>query len=264
MSKVQDALQKLPKPLLAETPELLAQNLANIDIFDGFGNLGMAPIDFEEKKYTSNVASSPMNPGGPTPPMPEISSQFSPPIVSPGMEFPQNLQDFNAPLEMNMNRVSQAPSQAVQNLSSAMMNSQQPQPQPQPQPQQQQQLPQQGMSQHVINVQSLQNLGANMSQQLNFGMSPENLNTTTVAGVAPGLMANQMMSRTPAPQRSNSFSMSAIPRTVGDFQALQRVKTEMATPQLAPAPQPGGLPGANRQQPPVNMALGEITFNSLQ
>jgi hypothetical protein len=119
MLAVGDVLPRLANPMLQNPPE--DAHLASIDIFDGFGNAGMAPIqmpmdtDYERKfsmvDYDQQFAPSGMHgsppdsdmtthspvSSGPTPP--DMSSHFvtsasSPGLMSPSMDFPHGLNDY--------------------------------------------------------------------------------------------------------------------------------------------------------------------------
>ncbi|KAJ2896394.1 hypothetical protein MKZ38_005578 [Zalerion maritima] len=259
MAKLHDTLLTLPAPMLSEVPEQLTQSLANIDIFDGFGSLGMAPMDYEEKKYmpasadmngSTTTGTMSMGAAPTTVSMADMTSPFSPAIMSPGgMEFPQTLQDFNSPLDMAMSPVARGPQQNMQGMTSSPpgMNMNPPPSQTQQQGPSMQQQP---MTPHQrMNPQQMQGMNPQMSMG---GMMPNGLMGR------PGHQHHQ-------PQRANSFAMGG-PRTVADFQALTRVKTEPQVSQLSQAPQPGGIPGQQPNMNPHNlgMNMSEIDFSNLR
>ncbi|SPN98675.1 related to transcription activator amyR [Cephalotrichum gorgonifer] len=271
-----EALPRLISPVLQNAPEAVAANLANIDLFDGFGNAGMAqpppqmgfslegeqfamgdyekkysPAEYDRKFSMPSVSgNSPDSRGGDTsngslpphgtpPDMAPTSYGTSPPLMSPGSDFSQGgVNDFTAFPDMMMSRMGQnnpasgmngqTPHQGHcpmpniqgqnlgqmhgQNLGGQMHGSGPPQCQPQPPTGQvnahnlanrapgtpQQGMPQQGMMGH-------QNKGMPGQMHMMQGMNPG------------GNMAVQL-------QRSGSFAHpgQAMPRTVGDYNILQR------------------------------------------
>lgn len=242
-SKITDILPRLTNPMLQDAPENCA--MANIDIFDGFGNAGMAQpaqmhmqmdTDYDRKfsvaeyeKYndmggsgsdsgSANAASvAPMGNSSAA----EMNSPFgsSPSVMSPSMEFPRHdMNSFCNPMqEMVMSPLGPG----------AQMNSQQHH-LLQNQYMSQQQI-QQGLQQHHGSI--------SQSQSMNSFASPptpnqQGMNTASMPShpMAQGMqhsaaMMNQMRQ---APQRANSFATQPggqIPRTVGDFHALQRSTT---------------------------------------
>jgi hypothetical protein len=80
----------------------------------------------------------------------------------------------------------------------------------------------QGLNPNNINPPPNINLASQM--HLNQGLSG-GINTS----IAQAVSNNNLMARAPPPQRTNSFAMGGLPqiRTVGDFQALQRVNSDM-------------------------------------
>jgi hypothetical protein len=257
LSKVNDVLPRLANPMLQNAPE--NSNLANIDIFDGFGNAGMAQppppqmqmsldtnfdrkfsVSEYDKKFsisemssTGNDASSSNGSTGQSSMPPasaaDMSSPFvsSPAIMSPGMEFPHGLSDFACtPMsDMVMNpmahpgginpQATQHQHHGMQTLQNQCLNSQQ---------------IQQGMGQHHNGHGT--NLSGLSPQQLQNGqgMNSNPIPTShpmgqTIGGPGSSLMGS--IARQP-PQRANSFAMqpNAMPRTVGDFHALQRANSD--------------------------------------
>ena len=230
MSKVTAALPKLASPMLQNAPETAAV-ACNMDIFDGFGNPGMCPSgpvygDFEHKfavPHFDEMSSDSNSPNGPPSSSNDMNSPFasSPSIMSPGGELPHGLQDFNSMPEMVMSPISHAPPPSIG--SSGGINTQQPQhsqhsplsPFPNPNPQMQ------GLNPNNINPPPNINLASQM--HLNQGLGG-GINTS----IAQAVSSSNLMARAPPPQRTNSFAMG-LPqiRTVGDFQALQRVNSEL-------------------------------------
>jgi hypothetical protein len=265
MSKVHEVLPKLCNPILQEVPECLAQNLAEIDIFDGFGNLGMAqppqPMmkmeDYDHKFVPRINTDTPSSHGLPTT-TGDISSPFSPAIMSPSLEIGPGLRDFNSMPDMVMSPVGHGPPSMMPQSS---MNPQQTQQQALTPPQMQQQ---QTINPHQMSLSPPQQMQT-MNQQSNMGMpalSPQQMQSQGMPGMSQNMMPGQMPIRPqPHPQqhRSNSFALQAG-MTVADFQALQRVKTEPQTMPMGQMgmPQPGiGMAG---QLPLPN----EIDFSALR
>ncbi|PKS11113.1 hypothetical protein jhhlp_002874 [Lomentospora prolificans] len=258
-NKLTEALPRLVTPMLQNAPECVSANLANIDIFDGFGNAGMAQappgqmhlgLDTEDldkfgvpdydRKFSlasmnnSSPDSSMGNNGSATMSMPpgtspDMAPSFatSPPIMSPGIDFSQNMNDFSFP-DMMMQRMGGQNSQPQMNQQHSgmpMLQSQNFNPQ-QMHGQMGQQSPQ---SMGVLNSQTPSQMGnpqqSMMNQKQNIqgqmpmmhAVSPQGANM-----VSPGMGIEQ--------QRGKSFTLAShpahqapgIPRTVGDFHALQR------------------------------------------
>lgn len=211
LSKVGDALPQLTNPMLQHAPE--NTNLANIDIFDGFGNAGMAQpppmhmgmeTDYDRKfsvaEYEKQFKTEPgvhnSSPGSGPPALTPVSSNetqspfatSSPAILSPGVEFPHHVNDFGSFADMGMNAAH-----------AATMN---------PQQAQQLSLPPRCLG----------------SQQLPVPMS----HSTTPHPMGPNPILASMAR--PPPSRANSYiqQQPPIPRTIGDFQSLQRAASDMA------------------------------------
>lgn len=235
LDKVHDILPRLANPILQRAPEHVC--LSNIDIFDGFGNAGMAqpPIltDFKTEPYTSNgvphlqdipvMEQSSPNAGS------DLKSPYtigrSPPVMTPNGDYGAN-NEFNPMPEMLMSPMGQ-PQQS--SLGQAM-NSQQPH-----QQHSLHGLVAQSVSQnhHLSNQMSVDmhnNIPTSLNQASNFVNMGQPQNQ---AFSQPNhSMMNNMLHRTP-PQRQNSFLIhqhqhqpAQIPRTVGDFHALQRANSE--------------------------------------
>lgn len=87
LSKVHEVIPKLANPMLQNVPDSVANNLCNVDIFDGFGNAGMGQptpmMDDYEKKFVGTDSNS-SQASGPSPN--DLQSPFmsSPPGMSPG------------------------------------------------------------------------------------------------------------------------------------------------------------------------------------
>lgn len=232
MIKVTEVLPRLVNPMLQNAPE--NSNLANVDIFDGFGNAGMAQppqsqqmamqmdgdYDQYESKYNIEM-------GGSTPESatnsnsngtPQVSQQApsemngsfigSPPVISPAIEYQQGMNGFGCtPMsEMVMSPLGNQPNP---------MNAAHGQPHGQ-------------QHQHMA------------SQQINHheGMAPHHMNGIAQQGVrnqvntaAMGNMTSFPALRQP-PQRQNSFHMQSPQqiRTVSDFHSLQRPESDPRTP----------------------------------
>ncbi|KAI0848532.1 fungal-specific transcription factor domain-containing protein [Daldinia vernicosa] len=241
LNKVHDVLPRLANPILQRAPENAC--MQNIDIFDGFGNAGMAQppmMDFKTEPYTPGsmqhiqdigTDSAHSNSGDDMKsPFPIVSS---PPVMSPGVDYHNN--EFNSIPDI-MSPMGQPPQHSFNQQAS--LNPQQPHLQHQHQHQHQHHGLPHGMSQNHTMGNTMQtdmhtNLSHGLSQPTNMaGMSqqqslPQNPQFSIM---------NNMLHRQP-PQRANSFIMhppqhqhqhqpSQIPRTVGDFHALQRANSE--------------------------------------
>ncbi|KAI0118967.1 fungal-specific transcription factor domain-containing protein [Daldinia grandis] len=241
LNKVHEVLPRLANPILQRAPENAC--MQNIDIFDGFGNAGMAQppmMDFKTEPYTPGsmqhiqdigTDSAHSNSGDDMKsPYPIVSS---PPVMSPGVDYHNN--EFNSIPDI-LSPMGQ-PAQHSFNQQ-ATLNPQQPHLQHQHQHQHQHHGLSHGMNQNHTMGNTMQtdmhtNLSHGLSQPTNMtGMSqqqslPQNQQFSII---------NNMLHRQP-PQRANSFIMhppqhqhqhqpSQIPRTVGDFHALQRANSE--------------------------------------
>lgn len=204
LSKVHGALPKLASPMLQNAPENAACN--NMDIFDGFGNAGMAqpPVyggDYDGKygiARLDDMSSDSNSPNG-APSSNDMNSPFasSPGIMSPGglENIPHSLQtDFTSMPDMVMSPISHAPPSSLGIPRG--MNRQQ--------PQHSQHSP---MSPFPTSNPHVPNIG----QQMHLNQ---------------GIGNNGMMAR-PTPQRANTFAMRPQIHTVGDFQSLQRTPADI-------------------------------------
>ncbi|KAI1101238.1 fungal-specific transcription factor domain-containing protein [Jackrogersella minutella] len=234
LNKVHEVLPRLTNPILPRAPENAC--MQNIDIFDGFGNGGMAQppmmTDFKTEPYTPGsmqhiqdigTDSGHSNSGDDMKsPFPMVSS---PAIMSPGGEYHGT--DFNSIPDI-MSPMGQQPQHALGQQSS--LAPQQPHHQHQ----------HHGLASHSMNqshnvgnpmqTDMHANLGHGLNQPTNIASIGQQANITQNPQFG---MMNNMLHRQP-PQRQNSFIMhqqhqhqpSQIPRTVGDFHALQRANSE--------------------------------------
>jgi hypothetical protein len=253
LSKVNHILPRLANPMLQNAPEN-ANNACNMDIFDGFGNAGMAqPAMFQTDEYDNKfgiprieeLSNNSGSPNGTS--KNDVNSPFvsSPALMSPGGDIPHGLPEFNSIPEMVMSPMGGS---AASQHTSGSFNGQPTQQHQriQHQPQQQQQHPQQHQQHQSIsgfqnlNLHQSQNMNipsqamgmgqqlSNMGNGMNPGMNNNNMNNGLQSPLGPGMPGNNMMPRQ-APQRANSFNMAANPqiRTIGDFHALQRANSDM-------------------------------------
>lgn len=227
LNKAHEVLPKLVNPMLQNVPDSVAMNACNVDIFDGFGNGGMAQppamMDTYEKKYTPPDSSS--SQGGGSASGNDMHSPFVSSPISPVVELPNGLpNNYNPMSEVMMNQMGQ--STALPQVPTSN---------PPPTPHLQQvhtpisPMPtlnahmQNGINTSIEQPPNLsQNFGQSYNQGLPFmnGMGGQNLN----------MNGNNMMSRQ-IPNRANSFVINPNPqlRTIGDFQALQRANSDIST-----------------------------------
>ncbi|KAK4114840.1 hypothetical protein N656DRAFT_704789 [Canariomyces notabilis] len=232
LSKVQAALPKLASPMLQNAPENAAP--CNIDIFDGFGNAGMAqpPVysagDFDNKfavPHLDDMNSDSSSPTGAPSSGNDMNSPFvsSPAIMSPGMDIPHGLPtDFNSMPEMVMSPIGHAPPPSNMATSGGLNNQQTHHSQPP------------ASSFPAPNAQMQGITATNVNPPPNIRLASQiHLNQGLAAGIGTSLgqaVGNSSLLARAPPQRSNSFAMG-LPqiRTVGDFQALQRANSDMNT-----------------------------------
>ncbi|KAI1477600.1 fungal-specific transcription factor domain-containing protein [Daldinia eschscholtzii] len=234
LSKVHDVLPRLANPILQRAPENAC--MQNIDIFDGFGNAGMAQppmmTDFKTEPYTPGsmqhiqdigTDSSHSNNGDDMKsPFPIVSS---PPVMSPGVDYHNN--EFNSIPDI-MSPMGQSSQQSFN----------QPTPMNPQQPHLQHQHQHHGLSHGINQSHNMGTMQTDMHANLSHGLNqPANMSGMSQQQSLPQnpqfSMMNNMLHRQP-PQRTNSFMMhpqhqhqpSQIPRTVGDFHALQRANSE--------------------------------------
>ncbi|KAI0001385.1 hypothetical protein F4779DRAFT_604225 [Xylariaceae sp. FL0662B] len=248
LNKVHDILPRLANPILPRAPENAC--MTNIDIFDGFGNAGLAqpPIitDFKTEPYTpsgmqhiQDIATDPAHSNASSgadikSPFPMVSSPAA--IMSPGVEYPQG-GDFNSIPDI-ISPLGQAPQQPLAQQGS--LNPQQPHHQHHHHQHQHHSISSHGINQNHAVGNPMQtdihnNLGHNLSQSANIANmgQPQTITQTPQYNHMNHNLMNNMLQRQP-PQRSNSFIMppqhqhqqSQIPRTVADFQALGRTNSE--------------------------------------
>ncbi|KAI5865385.1 fungal-specific transcription factor domain-containing protein [Durotheca rogersii] len=259
LNKTHEILPRLANPLLQRAPENAC--LQNIDLFDGFGNAGMAqpPImtEFKTEPYTPGSMQHIQDIGTDSShsasgdemksPFPMVSS---PPMMSPGVEYPQD-NNFNSIPDL-MSPMGQAPQQALSQPGSINP----------PQPHHQHQhhnFSSHGMNQsHSMGNPMQTDIQTSLNQGMNQPPSIQNMGPQQNLTQNPqfNMMANMLPQHRPPAQRANGFMMhpqrphthqhqhqhhqhqhqhqhqhhqhqpSQIPRTVGDFHALQRANSE--------------------------------------
>ncbi|KAF4974358.1 hypothetical protein FZEAL_8736 [Fusarium zealandicum] len=212
MSKVTEVLPRLANPMLQNAPE--NSNMANIDIFDGFGNAGMAQppmqmpmeteytqkfsVDDYEKKYTADMSGNTpesmpnSNASNGTPPGTQQANDInttyvsSPSVMSPGIEYPHSMNGFACtPIsEMVMSPLGNGPPPSSINC---IQNQQQPMGSQGPQ----------GICQPQIN----NNMAAD-------GLHGQSINSTALP---PSHSINSMYNMRQPPQRQGSFQMQSQP-----------------------------------------------------
>lgn len=234
LSKVNEVLPKLANPMLQNVPDNVATNACNIDIFDGFGNAGMAQppvlMDEYEKKYNPHMDDLPVDSassqGGSSTSNNEMNSPFisSPPVISPGGEYAHGL-----------------PDNSYNPISGIMMN---PSHNGQAPPSNPPQTPH-SQHQHHPSIPAMQNIGAHIQTGLNTSMDqtpnvnmehqthnfgqPFNNGIAYMNAMSQNVSTNNMNRQ--GPSRANSFAVTPNPqlRAIGDFHALQRANSEMST-----------------------------------
>ncbi len=236
LNKVHDILPLVVNPNLQRVPD----NACNVDIFDGFGNAGMGqpplitefktepftpgpvPVPRMEDMVTDSGSSSgaPSNPDMNTP-FPMVSS---PAVMSPGIDYP-HMSDFNTIPDM-MGSLGQGPQPALGNPGA--MNHQQSQHQ---HPNISSQCMDQGSGLNNQLQHSMRNnlgRGLNQSQGIVGVSHSQNIAQTQGYNHMGQNIMNGLMHR-PNTQRASSYAIHQppqIPRTVGDFHALQRANSE--------------------------------------
>jgi hypothetical protein len=217
LSKVNDVLPRMVNPTLQNAPE--NANACSIDIFDGFGNAGMAqpavfPTEEYDNKYSVPRIEELSNDSGSNSGSAASNNEMNSPFVSsPAMMSPPSLEIPNG-LPNNFNSMSEMISPMSRSLGSSLVGSTTLQ-----QSQQQQQGP--PLSTFTNINSQMQNMGSNM-----------NMNSSTGNGMNSGLSSpmngNSMMGRQPQVQRANTFAMSPQEiRTIGDFHAVQRANSDL-------------------------------------
>jgi hypothetical protein len=222
LGKVHDILPKMVNPMLPNAPE--NAKMCNVDIFDGFGNAGMAqPAVFSTEEYDnkfamprieelSNDSGSNSGSAGTNN---EMNSPFvsSPAIMSPNLDMQHGLQNNYNNMSDIINPMARAAGSSIGNKGSI------------PGQQAQQQHPlfrMQSMTQPPSLNLTTQNLNMNQGMQPNSAIS-------NGLGSPMAMNGGNMMSRQqPQPQRTNSFAMTPQGiRTIGDFHAVQRANSDM-------------------------------------
>ena len=239
LNKVNEVLPKLANPMLQNVPDSVAANACNIDIFDGFGNAGMAQppvmMDEYEKKYNPHIEDLPTDSGssqvGSSSSNNGLNSPFigSPPVMSPGGEYAHGLPDSYNPMSgILMNQMG----------GSASHNGQH-------QPSNPPQTPHSQHQQHP-SIPAMQNIGAHIQTGLNPPMDqppnnnmehqsrnfaqPFNNGIAYMNAMSQNVSTNNMMNRQ-GPTRANSFAVAPNSqlRTIREFDALQRANSDMST-----------------------------------
>lgn len=237
ISKMHEVLPKLASPMLLNVPDSVVNNACNVDIFDGFGNAGMAQSPAMRDsfdKYSSPESSGSQN-GAPSTTTNNNNDMHSPFVSSPmssASDFSHGIPNntFNAMSDVMMSQMTQPP--VSQTLQIPTTN-----PPPTPHSQHAPHTPITSMpnlNQHMQNnlhtpLQQTANLAINHQNQAYGQGFPQNI-PFSMNGLGQDMNANNMMQRQP-PTRSNSFAVGPNPqlRTIGDFQALQRANSDMAT-----------------------------------
>lgn len=244
LNKVHDILPRLANPVLQRAPENAC--LQNIDIFDGFGNAGMAQppmmTDFpcKTEPYTPSSMQHIQDIGADSghsnsgddmkSPFPMVSS---PAIMSPG-GVDYHGSDFNSIPDI-MSPIGQTPQHTLSQQGS--LNPPQPHHAHQHHNLATHSITQSHSIGNPMQTDMHANLGHSLSQQNN--MANISQQQQSIAQNPQFNMMNNMLHRQPQ-QRANSFIMhpphqhqhqhqhqpSQIPRTVGDFHALQRANSE--------------------------------------
>ncbi|KAJ0108122.1 colonial-26 [Diaporthe amygdali] len=245
ISKINETLPKLANPMLQNVPDNVATKACNMDIFDGFGNAGMAQppvlMDEYEKKYTPRMDEPPVDSGssqgGSQSSNHEMNSPFmsSPSATSPGGEYSHGLPEnsYNSMSGIMMNPMG----------ASSSLSGQAPAHNP-PQTPHTQHQPQQSIS-------SMQNINTHMQHDMQHGLGTPidhapNMNVdhqnhnfgqqfsngiAYMNAMSQGMNTNNLVNRQ-GPSRTTSFAMGPNPhtiRTVADFQALQRANSDIST-----------------------------------
>ena len=224
LSKVHDVLPRLANPMLQNAPE----SACNIDIFDGFGNAGMAqppclPLEECDTKYPGHrmdeFKSEPSPSGGSAHSTNDLSSPYvsSPPLLTPGIDYAHGLPpEFSSMSDMVMSPMgNHAPGSALHNP--GVLKGQH------------------GQHQQRAMMSGLQGLNHGLIQTPNMAMG-QNLDASQVMNSLLGQGLNSAMSSMGTngmtvrqqPQRASSFAMPPPQvRTIGDFHALQRANSDL-------------------------------------
>lgn len=231
MNKVNEVLPRIANPMLQNAPE--NSNMANVDIFDGFGNAGMAHpppsqmhLDFDrkfsiedyEKKYNMDMSGS-------TPEsVPTSNHSGSPSSLhhqgsdlngsfgsSPGMDYSHNMSGFGCP---------PMPDLVIHPMGNPAQANQMNGPQTRHQHQHSHQLSPQHLS--PSHDSSVPHPANSISPQ---SMRPQGIGATSLPG------PHQMNFRPPA-QNQGGFRMQSPPQlqSLDDFNTLPRTEANAANP----------------------------------
>lgn len=231
VSKLHEVLPQLANPMLQNVPDSVANNICNVDIFDGFGNAGMAQPpammdNFEKKYHTPDSNSSQAGPPSTTNDMhsPFVSSPMSPPSADYSHGMPNT--SFNAMSEVMMNEMGQG--QAL-GTPTATTN-------PPATPHLQHQPATSIAPMPILNPHMQHGMNAPLNQPANLNMNHQNQNfgqpfnqNMSYGMNARGQIPNNMMHRQTS-NRANSFVMAQNPqvRTMDEFRTLQRANSDMS------------------------------------
>lgn len=230
LTKVQEVLPQLASPMLQDVPDSVANNVCNFgEIFDGFGNAGMAQppmMDNFEKKYPSPESSGSQAGGSAS--GNDFNSPFVSSPVSPPSDFAQGVPNnsFNHMSEMMMNQMRQS----IATPGSTANQPPTPHSQHQPGPSI---MPMPTLNPHIQNSMNVPPLehAPNMATNHQNHHYEQNFNQALPYGFnAPGqnMTANNMMQRH-GPSRANSFPIAPNTqvRAMGNFQNLETMGTNM-------------------------------------
>lgn len=225
LNMAHELLPKIISPMLQNVPDSVAMNACNVDIFDGFGNGGMAQpsamMDSYEKKYTPPESNS--SQGGGSASGNDMHSPFVSSPMSPVVEVAHGMPNTYNPIpEAMMNQMGQSTAMPHIPTSNASPTShlQQAHTPISPMPN----LMQNGINTPAEQQQSnlAHNFGQHFNQSLPF--------MSGMGGQSMHMNGNSMMPRQ-MPSRASSFALNPNPqlRTIGDFQTLQRANSDMST-----------------------------------
>lgn len=228
LNMAHDVLPKVINPMLQNVPESVALNACNVDIFDGFGNGGMAQpsamMDTYEKKYTPPESNS--SQGGGSASGNDMHSPFGSSPMSPAVELANGM-------PTNYNPISEAMmTQMGQSTTMPHVPTTNPSPTSHLQQTHTPISPMTTLNAHMQNgistsiEQQQSNLAHNFGQPFNQSLPFIN----GMGGQSMTMNGNSMLSRQ-MPNRASSFMTNPNPqlRTIGDFQALQRANSEIST-----------------------------------
>lgn len=225
LSKAHEVLPKVISPMLQNVPDSVAMNTCSVDIFDGFGNGGMAHppamMDTYEKKYTPPDSGS--SQGGSTNGN-DMHSPFVSSPMSPAGDLPSGLSNnsYNPISEVMMNQMGQATAVSHPPTSDSPQTPHLRQP---PTPL----SPMPTLSAHMQNglhtpIEQPPTLAQNFGQPFNQGLPFMNGMGQNMNLNGASVMPRQV------PNRASSFAMSPNPQlqAMGDFQSLQRANSDFS------------------------------------